>query len=1057
MVKRSLRRSALSVLAVAVSAALAAQPATPKKPKLTLDQQVSQIEREVRADGSVVVKRSFKHAIPWKEYEAALAAEQGTLTSATQVPLDDTTAIGGASASSAAATTCTPPDSDYDGDSFVGSADAFPLHFGEYVADRPKVVAKFTSFIEPGIDVLYSGSTTTTFESTRFYETDLVDKTEVVETKEIAKKFNTSFGFKWTIARGALPVISLDLGASGSVEQTHDFKWTRTKTNSVEQKFTDIRKKSQENTLSFGPAAGKLSGQVTIYNLSDYAITIDVTNLRIAAVAYSPFTGDKYALGDVAIPGTFTLGFGQGINAASNFVGLTGLNTLEMMNRLAEGWVWDMEIGSYTATDHDTGTNLSTIIGRVNQRNARTSIHYGFGSTTPRQYGQVAVFQPNSACLTGQALLTQFVGAANVEFDRLADGSLVVKRIFDRTNQFADRDFDTLTPSEQAQYGRWIVGFDYYTQLLTTFDLENTLLAPEDKVYFYFVTAQDFVQPPPSPDVTDSIGLANDGTAPASAFVSPESTYNTIELNVSSAFQIESAYSQSVGNIYNSHCGNVYRATYFGHRVTTDSTINNVTVPNVDWYGVQLNFGGRGWNTLTSLLADPMSKGSVTGMNGFPSYDFTVRFLATPAMLANYPTSSLQVRSANPRQTFSVGYDGYDVLGRRVSCRWNETAGFYHNSGSLKTWYKLDNVDSDLDGFYDVAKTGIDFDDANPRRFPYAPEMLDGVDNNGNGQIDESPMLCPSGLKSYDSGTCTLDNRMGWYPATPNTLLEQRFKHSDNTYTAWTTIGSGLTSYSFIMTSDPAITSMEIRTTYYPSGGGSFVGINSINHLPGGDVPLFPVGVDVEAESGRLVVPMRADTSGLDTYVSVPVGTYAIAPASADYRFTVVQAGDYVIWSRVYGSTAQDDSFIVMVFDPQGQPINFGYGTSAQFRFERANPAYTYGAFNWTRVGHWNPYVSPEEFMNPIFYHLVPGTYMVSFKPRELGARLDKLRLERYCPDNDLDGVTTCAGDCNDNNPNVYPGHAEVCGNGIDDNCNGYVDEGCGGGGGSPIFKKVVE
>src|SRR5262249_53914280 len=159
----------------------------------------------------------------------------------------------------------------------------------------------------------------------------------------------------------------------------------------------------------------------------------------------------------------------------------------------------------YTAVDHATGTSLSAIISRVNQRNARTSIHYGFGSTTPRQFGQVSVFQPNNACLTGKDLLTQFVGAANVEFDRLADGSLVVKRIFNRTNMFADRDFDTLTPAEQAQYGRWVVGFDYYTQLLQTFDLETTLLAPEDRVYFYFVTAQDFVEPPAPPDETDGI------------------------------------------------------------------------------------------------------------------------------------------------------------------------------------------------------------------------------------------------------------------------------------------------------------------------------------------------------------------------------------------------------------------------------------------------------------------------------------------------------------------------------------------------------------------------
>ncbi len=43
--------------------------------------------------------------------------------------------------------------------------------------------------------------------------------------------------------------------------------------------------------------------------------------------------------------------------------------------------------------------------------------------------------------------------------------------------------------------------------------------------------------------------------------------------------------------------------------------------------------------------------------------------------------------------------------------------------------------------------------------------------------------------------------------------------------------------------------------------------------------------------------------------------------------------------------------------------------------------------------------------------------------------------------DRDGDGYTTCSGDCNDVNLQIHPGATEIC-NSIDDNCNGAVDEG---------------
>ncbi len=53
-------------------------------------------------------------------------------------------------------------------------------------------------------------------------------------------------------------------------------------------------------------------------------------------------------------------------------------------------------------------------------------------------------------------------------------------------------------------------------------------------------------------------------------------------------------------------------------------------------------------------------------------------------------------------------------------------------------------------------------------------------------------------------------------------------------------------------------------------------------------------------------------------------------------------------------------------------------------------------------------------------------------------------------PDADMDGVTVADGDCDDSNPDIHPGQPEDC-DGVDQNCNGIVDEGFGDADGDTI------
>ncbi len=87
----------------------------------------------------------------------------------------------------------------------------------------------------------------------------------------------------------------------------------------------------------------------------------------------------------------------------------------------------------------------------------------------------------------------------------------------------------------------------------------------------------------------------------------------------------------------------------------------------------------------------------------------------------------------------------------------------------------------------------------------------------------------------------------------------------------------------------------------------------------------------------------------------------------------------------------------------------------------------------------------PHQWTTPAIINASPG-----IAKQEIAARAAYLQTFVDCEhgvagaatDSDQDGFNWC-DECDDSNPNAHPGAQEVCGNNLDDNCDGFVDEGC--------------
>ena len=184
-----------------------------------------------------------------------------------------------------------------------------------------------------------------------------------------------------------------------------------------------------------------------------------------------------------------------------------------------------------------------------------------------------------------------------------------------------------------------------------------------------------------------------------------------------------------------------------------------------------------------------------------------------------------------------------------------------------------------------------------------------------------------------------------------------------------------------------------------------------------------------EAQVGELIGDFEIISDPMassGTYVYVPngVGTRMDGPDETHkiiYSFNLLKAGTYRIKGAVYAANGSDDSFWVKV---NGSPV---------------------GGYLWDvlqNTSYQQDYVNDRNGADPVEVSLQSGLNTVTVYLREDGTRLGRIELELMAataPASDLDGdgITVADGDCNDNSAAVYPGATEICGDDIDQDCDG--------------------
>ncbi len=296
----------------------------------------------------------------------------------------------------------------------------------------------------------------------------------------------------------------------------------------------------------------------------------------------------------------------------------------------------------------------------------------------------------------------------------------------------------------------------------------------------------------------------------------------------------------------------------------------------------------------------------------------------------------------------------------------------------------IDGVDVDADGHihFNVCTPNviIDCNDNNAAIYPGATELCDGLDNNCDGNIPANETDADNDGFRVCQNDCNDNNNQvnpGHVEVLNNGIDDNCYGGVDEVYYCTPTV------YGYcddMWLANVTLGSIN-NNTYCNSGGYSGYSYLSTDILPG--------------------------------------ATYTISLTGGDYGYNQ-KASVFVDWNNDGDLTDAGEMVLTNLLVPFGAPNSGSFTVPAN-----ATPG-SKRMRVFTQVHNSGAPTNPcgnSQFGEAEDYTLVV--------------------LPSTCDaDNDFHVASSCGGtDCNDNNNQVYPGHAEVLGNGIDDNCNGQVDE----------------